>query len=158
MTKFQRVVVLKDEYNRKAHEESAQLACEAAGAIRTVASLAREDNCCEIYSESLEEPLRASNKTALSSDLFYATSQAMSFWVIALIFWYGSILVSRQEISTFKFFVSLMVCKLANAVIHPYLTFLTLLVEHYFWFYPSRQRFLICSGYLVCQWCCYEDR
>jgi ABC-type bacteriocin/lantibiotic exporter with double-glycine peptidase domain len=102
--------VLKDEYNKKAHEESAQLACEAAGAIRTVAALAREDDCCRIYSESLEGPLRKSNRSALSSDLLYATSQSMSFCVIALIFWYGSVLVSKQELSTFRFFVSLMVC------------------------------------------------
>lgn len=45
--------VLKDESNKKAHEASAKLVCEAAGAIRTVASLAREDDCCRLYSESL---------------------------------------------------------------------------------------------------------
>jgi ATP-binding cassette subfamily B (MDR/TAP) protein 1 len=104
-----RVVVLKDQYNRKAHDDSAQLACEAAGAIRTVASLSREDDCCRMYSESLEEPLRKSNRTAFTSNLLFATSQSMSFWTIALVFWYGSQLVSRREINTFDFFVSLMV-------------------------------------------------
>jgi ATP-binding cassette, subfamily B (MDR/TAP), member 1 len=33
----------------------------------------------------------------------------MSFFVIALVFWYGSILVSRGETGTFQFFVGLMV-------------------------------------------------
>lgn len=46
-----KVVVLKDVKNKKSHEQSAQMACEAAGAIRTVASLTREDDCCEIYSQ-----------------------------------------------------------------------------------------------------------
>jgi len=105
----QRVVVLKDQVNKKAHEDSAQLACEAAGAIRTVASLTREDDCCRLYSESLEEPLQRSNRNALWSNGLYAISQAMVFFVIALVFWYGSILVSRLETTTFHFFAGLMV-------------------------------------------------
>ncbi|KDQ25589.1 hypothetical protein PLEOSDRAFT_1097506 [Pleurotus ostreatus PC15] len=103
-----RVVVLKDQQNKLAHESSAQLACEAAGSIRTVASLTREDQCIEQYSLSLEEPLRRSNKTALWSNGLYALSQSMVFFVIALVFWYGSRLVSSQEYSTFQFFVCLM--------------------------------------------------
>lgn len=106
---FQRVVVLKDQQNKHAHESSAQLACEAAGSIRTVASLTREDQCIEQYSLSLEEPLRRSNRTALWSNGLYALSQSMVFFVIALVFWYGSRLVSSQEYSTFQFFVCLMV-------------------------------------------------
>ncbi|THH28698.1 hypothetical protein EUX98_g5479 [Antrodiella citrinella] len=103
-----RVVVLKDQQNKKSHESSAQLACEAAASIRTVASLTREEDCCNIYSESLEEPLRISNRSAIWSNLVYALSQSMSFYVIALVFWYGSLLVSRQEVSTFHFFIGLM--------------------------------------------------
>ncbi|KZT18619.1 P-loop containing nucleoside triphosphate hydrolase protein [Neolentinus lepideus HHB14362 ss-1] len=103
-----RVVVLKDQKNKKAHEGSAQLACEAAGSIRTVASLTREEDCLQIYSESLEDPLRKSNRTALYSNALYSMSQAMVFFVIALVFWYGSRLVSTREYSVFKFFVCLM--------------------------------------------------
>lgn len=104
-----RVVVLKDQTNKKAHASSAQLACEAAGSIRTVASLGREADCCRLYSESLEEPLRRSHRAGLLSTLIYALSQSMGFWVISLIFWYGSLLVSKFELSLFGFFVSLMV-------------------------------------------------
>ncbi|OCH89914.1 P-loop containing nucleoside triphosphate hydrolase protein [Obba rivulosa] len=103
-----RVVVLKDEQNKKSHEHSAQLACEAAGAIRTVASLTREEDCCKLYSESLEQPLRTSNHSAIYSNAIYSVSQAMSFFVIALVFWYGSRLVASQEFTTFQFFVGLM--------------------------------------------------
>ncbi|KIM85661.1 hypothetical protein PILCRDRAFT_776681 [Piloderma croceum F 1598] len=103
-----RVVVLKDQVNKKAHEASAQLACEAVGAIRTVASLTREDDCLRIYSLSLEEPLRKSNRTALWSSAIYALSQSMSLYVIALVFWYGATLVSREEFGTTAFFVGLM--------------------------------------------------
>ncbi|KAF8149154.1 P-loop containing nucleoside triphosphate hydrolase protein [Crassisporium funariophilum] len=103
-----RVVVLKDQANKKAHEDSAQLACEAAGSIRTVAALTREDDCLVLYSQSLEEPLRQSNKTALWSNMLYAFAQSLVFFVIALIFWFGATLVSRFEATTFQFFVGLM--------------------------------------------------
>ncbi|PPQ92430.1 hypothetical protein CVT25_008651 [Psilocybe cyanescens] len=103
-----RVVVLKDQANKKAHEDCAQLACEAAGSIRTVAALTREDDCLQLYSESLEEPLRISNRTALWSNALYAFSQGLVFFVIALVFWFGALLVSRQEATTFQFFVGLM--------------------------------------------------
>lgn len=106
---YQRVVVLKDQTNKKAHESSAQLACEAAASIRTVAALTRENDCCELYSQSLEGPLRKSNRTAVWSNAFYSFSQGMSFFVIALVFWYGSILVSSREFGTLQFFVGLMV-------------------------------------------------
>lgn len=104
-----RIVVLKDQKNKKAHDASAQLACEAAGAIRTVAALTREEDCLEVYSKSLEEPLRKSNRTAIWSNLLYSFSQGITFFVIALVFWYGSRLVSRQQATLFQFFVGLMV-------------------------------------------------
>ncbi|KAL0958172.1 hypothetical protein HGRIS_000335 [Hohenbuehelia grisea] len=103
-----RVVVLKDEANKQAHESSAQLACEAAGSIRTVAALTREDDCCALYAQSLEAPLRRSNRTAFWSNGLFAVSQATAFFVIALVFWYGSRLVSQLEYTTFQFFVVLM--------------------------------------------------
>ncbi|KAI0652215.1 multidrug resistance protein 1 [Trametes meyenii] len=103
-----RVIVLKDQRNRKAHEVSAQLACEAAGAVRTIASLTREEECCRLYSESLEEPYRRSNRTAIYANAIYSFTQAVSFWIIALVFWYGSLLVADLKRTTFQFFIGLM--------------------------------------------------
>ncbi|KAF9221679.1 P-loop containing nucleoside triphosphate hydrolase protein [Gyrodon lividus] len=103
-----RVVALKDQQNKGAHESSAQLACEAAASIRVVASLTREEDCLKLYSKSLEEPLRKSKKSAVWSNLLYSFSQSITFFVIALVFWYGSTLVARLEIDTMSFFVALM--------------------------------------------------
>ncbi|KAF8133779.1 ste6-like protein [Boletus edulis] len=103
-----RVVVLKDQQNKRAHDSSAHLACEAAASIRTVASLTREEDCLKLYSDSLDEPLRNSNRTTKWSSLLYAFSQSVTFYVIALVFWYGARLVSYLELSTMAFFVSLM--------------------------------------------------
>lgn len=78
--------MLKDEKNKKSHAQSAQMACEAAAALRTVAALTREDDCLRIYSEYLDEPERITNRSAIWSTAFYAFSQSLAFWVIALIF------------------------------------------------------------------------
>ncbi|KAF9242530.1 P-loop containing nucleoside triphosphate hydrolase protein [Melanogaster broomeanus] len=102
-----RVVVLKDQHNKSAHESSAQVACEAVASIRTVASLTWEEGCLNRYSTSLEKPLRRSNTTAWWSHMFYAFSQSVSFYVIALVFWYGSTLVASLEITVTAFFVVL---------------------------------------------------
>ncbi|KAG8914035.1 GTPase-activating protein [Tulasnella sp. 408] len=80
-----RIIVLKDQVNREAHQDSAQLACEAAGAVRTVQSLTRENDCYTEYSRSLEEPLRRSNRSSVFSTGLFAVSQGMGFWAIALV-------------------------------------------------------------------------
>jgi ATP-binding cassette subfamily B (MDR/TAP) protein 1 len=92
-----RVVTMKDQVNRRAHEDSAQLACEAAGSIKTVASLTREEDCLRMYSKSLEEPLRVSNRSAFNSTAWFALSQSMVFFVIALV----SIRLSDRSFSFF---------------------------------------------------------
>ncbi|KAM0787890.1 hypothetical protein ACM66B_003940 [Microbotryomycetes sp. NB124-2] len=102
-----RVVVLKDEKNKKSHQQSAQMACEAASAIRTVASLTREDDCNRIYSEYLDKPMRESNRTALVSNGWYSLSQSLSFWVIGLVFWYGSRQLASGEATPRSFFTAM---------------------------------------------------
>ena len=104
---MKRVIYLKDQKNKKAHAESAQLACEAAGSIRTVASLTREADCLALYRKSLETPLK--NSGAILPNMLYAFSQAQVFGIIALVFWYGAVLVSRLQATTFQFFVGLLV-------------------------------------------------
>ncbi|KWU43090.1 P-loop containing nucleoside triphosphate hydrolase protein [Rhodotorula sp. JG-1b] len=101
-----RVVVLKDQKNKQSHAASAQMACEAAGAIRTVASLTREEDCSRIYNHQLDAPMRDSNRTAIYSNAFYSLSQALSFFVIGLIFWFGSHQLVDSGLSVKAFFVA----------------------------------------------------
>ncbi|KAJ6452145.1 P-loop containing nucleoside triphosphate hydrolase protein [Mycena vitilis] len=103
-----RVIVLKDKAIKESHVGSAQVACEAAASIRTVAALTSEEYCCSRYSDSLVHPFENAKRTAFRSSLLYAFSQAIVNFVISLIFWYGSVLVSKQEITTFQFFTTLM--------------------------------------------------
>lgn len=116
--------MLKDQTNKESHDASAQVACEAAGSIRTVASLTREDSCSADYSQSLEEPMVVSNRSAIRSNALFALTQSLAFFCIALVgfvsvcwrdihanaratqvFWYGSRLVSTLEYDTRKFFI-----------------------------------------------------
>ena len=97
------MLTVKDRKNKKAHEESAQFACEVAGAIRTVASLTREENCSARYSEILRIPLQNSVKTAVWVNLLFAFAQSTTFYVVALLFWYGAkqILAGNMDMRTF---------------------------------------------------------
>lgn len=103
------MVLLKGQSNRQAHHASAQLACEAVAAIKTVAALGREEACLKLYSESLMGTLQEITRSALISNGLFAFTQAISFFIVALVFWYGSRLVADLEYSTRQFFVVLMV-------------------------------------------------
>lgn len=101
--------MLKEARNKEAHAQSAQIACESTAAIRTVATLTREDGCFEEYRSSLEKPLNYAIRSGALSMFLYGVAQASVFFAIALIFWYGSVLFSRLEITVFQLFVGLMV-------------------------------------------------
>jgi ATP-binding cassette subfamily B (MDR/TAP) protein 1 len=103
-----RVVVLKEEKNKKWNAASAQLASEAAGAVRTVASLTREADVDRMYSEALKIPYKISNRTAIYSQLLYAASQGIAFLVIALVFYIGALWMIDGKYDTATFFTTLM--------------------------------------------------
>ena len=91
--------------SKKAYEGSASFACEATSAIRTVASLTREEDVWEHYHQSLVAQGKASLKSILKSSTLYASSQSLSFLCIALGFWYGSGRIASGEYDLFQFFV-----------------------------------------------------
>lgn len=101
------LVVLKDARIKKAYEGSAAKACEAAGAMRVVASLTREEDCLEIYRRELDAPSKISRNTAFYGNFLYAVSQALQFWIIGLGFWYGSHLLIKGEYTSGQYFTIL---------------------------------------------------
>ncbi|SPO31643.1 probable Leptomycin B resistance protein pmd1 [Ustilago trichophora] len=101
------LVVLKDARIKKAYEGSAAKACEAAGAMRVVASLTREEDCLEIYRRELDAPSKISRNTAFYGNFLYAVSQALQFWIIGLGFWYGSHLLINGEYTSGQYFTIL---------------------------------------------------
>lgn len=91
--------------SKKAYESSANYACEATSAIRTVASLTRERDVWEQYHMQLEGQGKKSLVSVLKSSLLYASSQALVFFCVALGFWYGGTLLGKGEYDIFHFFV-----------------------------------------------------
>ncbi|PWY70198.1 P-loop containing nucleoside triphosphate hydrolase protein [Aspergillus heteromorphus CBS 117.55] len=90
---------------KSAYEGSASYACEATSAIRTVASLTREQDVWQVYHSQLENQGRKSLLSVLRSSILYACSQALVFFCVALGFWYGGTLLGHHEYSVFRFFV-----------------------------------------------------
>ncbi|MCJ1400641.1 GTPase-activating protein [Xylographa trunciseda] len=91
--------------SKKAYENSASYACEATSAIRTVASLTREEDVFHHYHESLVSQQKISLKSILRSSTLYAASQSLTFLCIALAFWYGSGLIVTGEYSLLQYFI-----------------------------------------------------
>ncbi|KAL8633987.1 hypothetical protein Q9189_000233 [Teloschistes chrysophthalmus] len=90
---------------KKAYEGSASYACEATSAIRTVASLTREDDVWEHYHDSLVAQSKKSLRSILKSSLLYAASQSFMFLCIGLGFWYGGTLIGNREYTMLQFFI-----------------------------------------------------
>ncbi|MCJ1393049.1 GTPase-activating protein [Xylographa bjoerkii] len=90
---------------KKAYEKSASYACEATSAIRTVASLTREEDVFDHYHESLVSQQKISLKSVLRSSTLYAASQSLTFLCIALAFWYGSARIVTGEYTLLQYFI-----------------------------------------------------
>ncbi|KAL2052621.1 hypothetical protein ABVK25_007181 [Lepraria finkii] len=90
---------------KKAYEASASYACEATAAIRTVASLTREEDVWEHYHQAIVEQEAKSLSSILRSSALYACSQSFVFLCTALGFWYGGTLIANREISELHFFI-----------------------------------------------------
>ena len=90
---------------KKAYESSASYACEATAAIRTVASLTREEDVWEHYHQSLISQGQKSLRSILKSSVLYASSQSFMFLCIALGFWYGGTLIASGEFDMLQFFI-----------------------------------------------------
>lgn len=94
--------------SKAAYASSATFASEAISAIRTVASLTREDNVLQQYKNALAQQQRDSLRSVLKSSLLYAAAQSFMFLCFALGFWYGGTLIAKGEYTMFQFFVCFM--------------------------------------------------
>ncbi|KAK2592176.1 hypothetical protein QQS21_010136 [Conoideocrella luteorostrata] len=94
--------------SKAAYASSATYASEAISAIRTVASLTREQDVLRQYRESLAVQQRRSLISVIKSSALYAASQSLIFLCFALGFWYGGTLIGKGEYDMFQFFLCFM--------------------------------------------------
>ncbi|OJK04003.1 hypothetical protein ASPACDRAFT_1895139 [Aspergillus aculeatus ATCC 16872] len=107
MCGFLRVWML-DRFQRRAkaaYQQSASSACEAASAIRTVASLTMEKQVVSSYEKQVQAQLKEDILPIFKSSALYASSQALPFMCMALGFWYGGTLLGHGEYTLFQFYV-----------------------------------------------------
>lgn len=90
---------------KKAYAGSASYACEATAAIRTVASLTRENEVLGHYNQSLLYQRKRSLRSILKTSTLYAGSQSFMFLCVALGFWYGGRLLGTHEYDILQFFI-----------------------------------------------------
>lgn len=104
---FWRVAMLANfqAHAKKAYEASTSYACEAITAIRTIASLGKEDVVIASYHRQLLLQMRAGVTPSFKSALFYSLAQGVYYLCTALAFWYGGTLLAKHEYSIFQFFV-----------------------------------------------------
>ncbi|KAI1021612.1 hypothetical protein LB504_012827 [Fusarium proliferatum] len=94
--------------SKTAYDSSAGFASEAISAIRTVASLTREEDVMKQYRDSLAIQQRKSLISVLKSSTLYAASQSLLFACFAVGFYFGGHLLSKYELSMFQFFLCFM--------------------------------------------------
>ncbi|RIA99696.1 P-loop containing nucleoside triphosphate hydrolase protein, partial [Glomus cerebriforme] len=92
----------------KAYEKSAQIACEGIANIRTVAALTREEDLWKIYSDILDDPMKAGYRNAVFGSITYGLASSANFFAFAIAFWYGARLFVEGEYNLFRFFTVFM--------------------------------------------------
>ncbi|KAF4556670.1 Sophorolipid transporter-like protein [Elsinoe fawcettii] len=85
--------------------ESASLAAEAIGSIKTVSSLTLESAVLEEYSNVLDSIMAKVVRNLITTLLPYALSQSADFLVMALGFWLGCKWIATGEYTVTQFFV-----------------------------------------------------
>lgn len=107
---FFRVYVLNsvNDHNRKIYEASGALASQYATAVRTVQSLTSECVVVEKYGNTINRQVAQSRLYIVKSAVLYALSEGLVPWIIALIYWWGSKVMSRGEAAVFGYFVVFM--------------------------------------------------
>ena len=104
---FFRFWILQKEDTRvkAAYAASANYACEATSAVRTVASLTRERDVSDNYHNQLFAQGKKNFRSVAKSTILYAASESLVLFVTALAFWYGGRLIAEGEYDLLTFFI-----------------------------------------------------
>ncbi|RFU29862.1 hypothetical protein B7463_g6468, partial [Scytalidium lignicola] len=102
-----RVLAKLEERNQLAYVEAASLANEACTAIRTVAALGAERTMSKRFYNAVEKYREQNFRHILSANFLLAFALAITYFVYALAYWWGSKQVRSGEYSTLQFFIVL---------------------------------------------------
>ncbi|KAF2843130.1 P-loop containing nucleoside triphosphate hydrolase protein [Patellaria atrata CBS 101060] len=102
-----RVLSKAEERHQVAYSHAAALASEACAAIKTVAALGRERDILRLYKRAIKEPYQKSLKYTAVSNILLAFSLAITYFVYALAYWWGSKQVRSGKYTVRDFFIVL---------------------------------------------------
>lgn len=84
-----------DRHTSKRYSASASIASEAVAAIRTVSSLAIEKSVLDKYTTELDNAVNGSKAQLFRTMFWFALTQGIEYWFMALGFWWVSSQLSR---------------------------------------------------------------
>ena len=87
-----------EKQSRRVYDDSASFACEAAASMRTVASLTREQDMLNEYTDALKKQEKRNFRSTLFTSVFYALIEALALLCSALALWYGGTLLRDGEV------------------------------------------------------------
>ncbi|RDL30815.1 uncharacterized protein BP5553_10160 [Venustampulla echinocandica] len=102
-----RVLAKLDEKNQKAYTEAASLATEACNAIRTIAVLGTERDTSERFRLAVGKYRAQTLRDTALGNLLLAGALAITYFVYALAYWWGSKQVRSGENTSLQFFIVL---------------------------------------------------
>ncbi|XP_075085971.1 ABC transporter B family member 9 [Nicotiana tabacum] len=102
------------------NEEASQVANDAIGSIRTVASFCAEEKVMEMYQKKSEAPLKRGVKNGLVSGVGLGFSNFVLYCLYALVFYLGAVLVKHDKAKfseVFKVFFALTMASIGLSVL-----------------------------------------
>ncbi|CAG8541359.1 6798_t:CDS:10, partial [Scutellospora calospora] len=82
---------------REAYEGTGKIVQQSVSNMRTIAALTREETFKTLYQNAIKEPYSLAIKGTLVSSFGFGTSQGILYFIWALSFWYGSVLIKSDE-------------------------------------------------------------
>lgn len=102
-----RILTKSEEHHRTAYNKAASIAAESCRNMRTIAILGLEDNVMHRYQKALEGPYKSGLRFTFASNALLAFSFAITYFVYALAYWWGSKNVREGYYDPVAFFIVL---------------------------------------------------
>lgn len=102
-----RILTKSEEHHRTAYNKAASIAAESCRNMRTIAILGLEENVVQRYQKELEAPYKSGLRFTFASNGLLAFSFAITYFVYALAYWWGSKNVREGYYEPKSFFIVL---------------------------------------------------
>lgn len=102
-----RILTKSEEHHRTAYNKAASIAAESCRNMRTISILGLEENVMQRYQKELEGPYKSGLRFTLASNALLAFSFAITYFVYALAYWWGSKNVREGYYEPVAFFIVL---------------------------------------------------